>query len=286
VLLPLLEREFNPAIRELLADTAEVARGEEEFWEELIAPQGAHSTGLNPGASTDFPASTGGVSPVAGSLSPGVIDLSALARTHVAVQRRLLRRAAEAAGVHLDLKHVEALRELVQSKSGEKLLELPGGWKAVVRQRFDRRPELRFETSDEDANTALTLNYEHPISIPGELHLRETGTVVRLTLVPVGDGKAGYNREQLLDPALAEKDLLVRNWRPGDRFAPAYGKGPKKVKELLQERHVPLSQRRRWPVLVSGSTLVWVRGVSVAAGFQPPAGSSQGVLVEEEGPGL
>ncbi|MFZ0179667.1 MAG: tRNA lysidine(34) synthetase TilS, partial [Candidatus Dormiibacterota bacterium] len=36
-ILPRLERNFNPAVREALAETAEIARAEEEYWEKEIA---------------------------------------------------------------------------------------------------------------------------------------------------------------------------------------------------------------------------------------------------------
>ena len=35
-LLPLLEREYNPNIRQVLSDAAEVSRAEEEFWQALV----------------------------------------------------------------------------------------------------------------------------------------------------------------------------------------------------------------------------------------------------------
>ena len=36
-LLPLLEREYNPNLRQVLSDAAEVARAEEEYWQALAA---------------------------------------------------------------------------------------------------------------------------------------------------------------------------------------------------------------------------------------------------------
>ena len=36
-LLPLLEHEYNPNIRQVLSDAAELARAEEEYWQALVA---------------------------------------------------------------------------------------------------------------------------------------------------------------------------------------------------------------------------------------------------------
>ena len=37
LVLPLLEQEFNPAVAENLAELAEIARGEEDYWENEIS---------------------------------------------------------------------------------------------------------------------------------------------------------------------------------------------------------------------------------------------------------
>jgi tRNA(Ile)-lysidine synthase len=92
----------------------------------------------------------------------------------------------------------------------------------------------------------------------------EAGSSIEVLLVPAG-AEAGYNLDHLLDSLSLPGPLRVRNWRPGERFWPAHTKSPKKIKELLQERHIAQPQRRLWPVVVSGNEIVWMRG------FSPPA---------------
>jgi tRNA(Ile)-lysidine synthase len=72
--------------------------------------------------------------------------------------------------------------------------------------------------------------------------------------------------------------LIVRNWRPGDRFFPAHTKSPKKIKELLQEKHVPQPERRLWPVIVSGDEIIWMRGFPVPAHLRAKSGE-EAVLI-------
>jgi len=74
---------------------------------------------------------------------------------------------------------------------------------------------------------------------------------------------------------------VVRNWRPGDRLWPAHSKGPKKMKELFEERHVPVGERKSWPVAVSGGRLAWARGFGASAEFQPAGDAKQAVVIEE-----
>lgn len=92
--------------------------------------------------------------------------------------------------------------------------------------------------------------------------------------------KAGYNPEHLLNPALLEGELQVRNWRSGDRFWPSHTKAAKKIKELLQERHLTGCERSLWPVVVSGGEIVWLRGFAPPARLKPKPGA-QAIVIRE-----
>src|SRR5581483_6861189 len=93
-----------------------------------------------------------------------------------------------------------------------------------------------------------------------------------------------HNPEHVFDPERLGASLLVRNWRPGDRFWPAHTKEPKKIKDLLQARHLPALERKCWPVIVSGNEIVWVRGFPGRAHFRPAYGQANaGILIREVG---
>jgi tRNA(Ile)-lysidine synthase len=106
------------------------------------------------------------------------------------------------------------------------------------------------------------------------------GTRFEAALVPTSS-EPGYNPEHLLDRALLAKELVVRNWRPGDRFWPAHCKSPKKIKELLQEQHVTGPKKKLWPVVVSGTDVVWLRGFPAPARLQPRGRTKEAVLIRE-----
>jgi len=105
--------------------------------------------------------------------------------------------------------------------------------------------------------------------------------VVRAFLRTVKPVASGYNAEQSLDSGALGAELVVRNWRPGDRLWVAHSKGPKKLKELFEQRHVPAEERKTWPVAVSGGKLAWARGFGVSAEFQPACDARQVVVIEE-----
>ena len=148
--------------------------------------------------------------------------------------------------------------------------ELPDGW-VVLRNKGGLRFELQ-------RTAPSKLDYEYCLSIPGSVEVRETESRFEAVLIS-GNAAKGYNPGDLLDRALLASEVKVRNWRPGDRFWPSHTKVPKKIKELLQERHVTGPERKLWPVVVSGTDVVWVRGFPAPKGLL--ARSDEAVLIRE-----
>jgi len=259
-LIPLIETRFKPNAVAALAQLAEVAREEENYWE-------AELRQIMP-ALVQVPGSD------AGRLALNVAHLATL---HPALQRRILRECAQKLDVTLDFEHLTQLLRAAHcgatGRTRTKTCELPGGW-AVVRE----QQELRFEMRPRREPPPC---YEYRLPIPGEVEIREVGRVIRAFLRPAKPGASGYNPEQSLDPAALGPELVIRNWQPGDRLWPAHSKGPKKLKELFEQRHVPVAERQSWPVAASGGKLAWSRGFGASAEFQPTCGSPQVVVIEE-----
>lgn len=241
-LLPMLEREFNPAIRQVLAETAEIAREEESYWKaqvEAALAQVMHSGG------------------------PGEVHLriAALAQLPPALQRRLVRQSI--ASEALDFQHVEQVLALVESGSGAEV-ELPGQWRVCRTPRCPKSaggsahpkadPELVFSPRA----GAETETYEYVLPVPGEVYIQEIGIRLRASVLSAGNALRGECG--LLDVRAAGACLRVRNWRAGDRYWPRHTGSPKKVKELLQARRVSGRTRAMWPVAVNAEAeLVWMK---------------------------
>jgi len=290
LLMPLLEKEFNPAVAENLAELAEIARGEEDYWENEIAgwmgtavhwsePAWARppatalvQIGLPDGnqSSEELRSKIDNARWLVMSAS---VDRLWFLGEPVAVQRRVIKAIGERAGIPLEFKHVEEILRFAAAEGASgKELSLPLGWKMV------REPnELVFVTPDL-RQPAPSQDYEYDLPVPGEVALSEAGSCIEVRRVSPG-GEA-YNPEHLLDADSLPGRLKVRNWRAGDRFWPAHTKSPKKVKELLQERHVAQPDRKLWPVVLSGDEIVWMRGFPLPARFQAKPGHD-GVLIRE-----
>jgi len=59
--------------------------------------------------------------------------------------------------------------------------------------------------------------------------------------------------------------LVLRGWRPGDRYCPLGHAGDWKLKELFQRQRVPSWRRPFWPILCCGDKILWTRDFGPAA---------------------
>jgi len=297
MIVPLLEKEFNPVVVGNLAELAEIARGEEDYWENEIAgwmgttvqwsePDWARSASerglIQISVSGTQPAQSAPIDPDLESRienAPWKVVNASMSRIWflsepLAVQRRLVKAIGEHAGITLEFKHVEEiLRFAAEDRPSGKELSLPMGWKLM------REPEqLHFVTPDL-REPVLARDYEYEFPIPGRIAIVELGSSFEARRIPAG-ADAGYNPDNLFAAESLPGPLRVRNWRAGDRFWPAHTKSPKKIKELLQERHVALPERRVWPVIESENEIVWMRGFPVPAKFRAKAGQDAILIVE------
>lgn len=292
-ILPLLERDFNPSVTENLAELAEIARGEEDYWENEISGwlgttvQWSEPEWAKAHTSAGAESALVQIAPVKSDMQclledSGPLGMNAsvsrawLLTEPLAVQRRLVKAVGDYAGIPLEFKHVqEILRFAAEDGASGKELSLPVGWKLV------RQPDvLVFVTPDPRHRERIPQQYEYELPLPGRLSLPETGTVIEAVRVPPESALPGYNRGHLLDAESLRGPLRVRNWRPGDRFWPAHTKAPRKIKDLLQEHHLTGQARKLWPVVASGDEIVWVRGFPPPARLEVKPGED-GVLIRE-----
>jgi len=305
LVLPLLEREFNPAVMESFAELAEIARDEEDYWDnEISGWLGTVVQWSQPEWTRGLPGFEGSHALVQIQHSrPALRDAELLARLEEpgpavmnaslsrpwllteprAVQRRVVKAIGEQAGIPLEFKHIEEiLRFAAEDGPSGKELSLPLGWRMV------REAEAVVFVTPDLRRQERVPDYEYSLAVPGRVLVPEVGGVIealRFTWEIAPEAPvAEYNPQQLLRAELLPGRLIVRNWRAGDRFWPAHTKSPKKVKELLQERHaarhIGQQGHRLWPVATSGDEIVWMRGFPVPARLRAKAGE-EAVLIRE-----
>jgi tRNA(Ile)-lysidine synthetase-like protein len=256
---------FGEAAIEHMGELAEIARAEEEHWER------AHPEirGQGGGAETRLAASLPGLA------------VAPLLTLPLAAQRRLVRVWLEmnAPNLTISFRLIEEALELAHGSSNRgtagKKLELPGGWNL---RRGRQELLLDLETSSGRGEAA---EYEYALALPGAVEVPELGVRIEARVVDVGDVSED-ERGGLLDLARMPKEVLIRNWRAGDRFWPAHTAATKKVKELLNDRHATGVEKKLWPVAVAkGCGLIWMRGFAVPAALRAPVRASKAIWIRE-----
>ena len=282
-LLPLLEKQFQPAIVKHLATLAELAREDEAFLDAL-----AEARTVMLAQKKD------------GQVRIAVDDLSQpwkreefnaenteFAEKKKALSTRMVRRIVEKvkprAG-QLGANHVEAVLELARSGQSGSSISLPGG----VEVRKDR-DALVFQAVENAGGRALQSaprKYEYKIDLAcgdAELRVAELGCVFRLRVIDWPPKRGETSRDgAVLDRDRLHFPMVLRNWRPGDRLRPMGHRSAQKLKRLLNERHVSRWERDGWPVLASGGDLVWTRGFPVAAEYAANERTRAGIVIAEE----
>ncbi len=282
VLLPLMERDFQPAATDHLASLADLARGEEELWRKLMN-QILEKHAVRSAARIEIG--------IAGLFQP--LELLP-AESSLAVTRRIVRRLVEAVGGHrrrLSSEHVEQVIRLARESSSGHCVQLPGG--VEVARTFDRlsfalrgdretRPE-----SGPHGTTPASESYEYVVELPASggtrVDIAEIGSRLCLNLVdwPTVSGDT-ILWGQALDSDLLRAPLFVRNWRPGDAYRPRGHRGVHKLKQLFLHHRIAAPLRRSWPVLTSAGRVVWARQVGSAEEFSAGARTRCAVVITEQ----
>jgi tRNA(Ile)-lysidine synthase len=245
-LIPELERDYHLGMRAILSRTALILRAEEEWLDSLVEP--IYKSLLTA-------AGEGRVS----------LAASALGRLPLAAARRVVRKAL--IQVKHDLRrvafaHVEQVLELARRATDAGPLHLPG--RVHVRRKGDEIIVARAEGGGRGSLPDETPHdFEYRLDGCGSLTVAETGDCIRLSEVAVAaiPELAGNSPQTAyMDMAAVEFPLIVRNFRPGDRFSPLGTAGTQKLKKYFIDHKVDRTERRRCPLLISRGRLLWVAG--------------------------
>jgi tRNA(Ile)-lysidine synthase len=234
-LLPLLEHDYNPNIRHVLSETAEIALSEEDYWSERTSMLASRWHGKERCLRLEDREGS-----EVGFLSAGI-----------AVQRRTLKQFLEWHGITVDFHHVEAVRLCALGDGCT--VSLPGGWQAC--RDGDWLQLLAPSSAFEKQETHQP--WQYLLEIPGRCDIPEAGISIEAVVISPDFARL-EPPGSLLKVADIGPELLIRNWHPGDRFHPAHSAGEDKLKRLFSKKRIPADQRPRWPVALCGSQIVWV----------------------------
>ena len=243
--LPFLEEQLSPRLRETLRRTSDIMAGENE-WMDAEAQKALRSC----------------------TLPRNVLSVRRLGALTLAVRRRVVRAWLVACGLPPDVVDYdvgERVEQLLAARGGTKSAALPGDWRVV--RAYDR---LRVERVPAKREKGFCVS----LRIPGVTRLSEpalridakyaTG-IVRERTARVGryPSTATVSRA-----AVGKEPVFIRSWQPGDRIRPLGMKGSKKIQDILTDLKVPVDQRGQVPLLECRGEIIWLPGYRVAQGWE------------------
>jgi tRNA(Ile)-lysidine synthase len=237
VLIPLIEKEFNPAIVDSLARTASVFSMVHEFFREEVAKTMKAAVKADEGRVT--------VNLELFNPCPDVVKLFTF--------HSILRSLEEVEQV-ISYDTLSALLNVADKSQSGSRIDIGSG--IIALKEFDRIVIGR--------DLAMYEPYEVQLEVPGETRIESGGFTYNVEVLKekpdtpdlYRSGESAYF--DFNDLALP---LVVRNWREGDRFVPFGLKGSKKVHDIFIDEKVPVSQRTMIPLVCDGDGVIWVTGV-------------------------
>jgi tRNA(Ile)-lysidine synthase len=250
-LLPLLEREYNPNLREGLRQLAQILSAEEAWLEE-------YSRQILPRVTEQ-------------SASTVCLKLEAFNQQPLAVKRHILRWAVGQVKGDLNrinFTHVEQLLALAGTERGHKILHLP---QQIVARKGYQTLELTRQTE-----LGEPIHYDYALTVPGITAIPHLQLEIEARLLEHSElSTYPQGNEVALDWDKIRLPLSIRNRRPGDRFSPLGISGVQKLKTFFIDHKIPLSERDRIPLVVSGEEILWVAGLRINERYKIGSSTTQ-----------
>ena len=266
--LPVLEQECSPAVVDALARAAAIAGADSDWIERAV-------TGAEPR-----------VVRTAGEAL--VLDAARLMSEPPALSQRLVRLALEnVGGRRIGFDHVAQVMQMARSDGSEPLrtdlpgvrVERTGGWLHCAPS-SGRLADGHLDRRRGAGGGVGSNGFEYALPVPGEAVIAELG--VRVSAAPAEASALRDPRSDTVAMRAASltPPLVVRNWRPGDRFRPlGLGGRTRKLQDFFVDRKIRRAERSAIPLVIDPRRgVVWVAGHGLAEDVRINA-PGEGVLV-------
>jgi tRNA(Ile)-lysidine synthase len=246
-LMPALERDYAPGISARLVRMAEEMRAADDLLTQLARTEVASRLSAQ-GATAEY------------ADVPQYLVVEGFEGLHPALRPLVIReflRMRTGTLRRLERIHLDAIVRLCIEGPPNGRLDLPSGWRvrreygvleAECNMRGDSRNQARF---------ALMLPKQ------GELRIAQAGFRLASRVIEAELAWRPKNKfEAVCDADQIDDYLLVRCFEPGDRVRPLNMSGTRKIKDVFIDNKLPLRERRRWPIVVSGGQVLWIPGIA------------------------
>lgn len=246
-LIPLLEQKYNPNIKTGLCRTAEIFGAESEFLDEMTR-EAYDTCKIDVSQSKNI-----------------TLDKTKFLHNHIVLQRRIIRHSITEMIGHVNdftYDHCNAILNIINGEKPNAEITFPNG--LHFRRTYQ---QLIF-----DRTSVVTEDFICLLNVPGKTYIHEIDVEIEADIHDMPQGDVSIlpdgTHEAIFDYDAIELPLIVRNRQNGDRFQPYGMQGTKKIKDYLMDAKVPLSERDRIPLLISGNDIIWVIGYTTHAKYK------------------
>jgi tRNA(Ile)-lysidine synthase len=192
------------------------------------------------------------------------LPISALKSLPDPLKTRVIRNLLRAVSVNpypMEYDHINSVSSLLDNERPQCMIDLPYG--IIVRKTYDALHfTLKLAKAIKEFSYTLQGTGTYRLDAAGQtIKLDEVDR--RMTKIEEGDLSTVY-----LDADKLQFPLIVRNFRPGDRFIPLGMNGHKKIKKFFIDLKVPSEKRALTPLLISGDRVVWICGYRLDERFR------------------
>lgn len=243
VILPQLESQVNPQVRDALTRLGEQAQWLEEYLTETV--QRTFETLIISRTDQEL-----------------TLNADALARKSRIVQTELIRLAYRSFGLgeqNLSFSHLVSALDLITDAGSGRQTQLPGGM--TITKRYH---QLIVSLPSDEPREEIAA--EIAVHLPGQTLLPVRRLEIGCEIMEVSEAdiprlrRSAREMEEFVDLDAIHPPLVVRTRRPGDRFFPLGAPGSKKLSDFLIDAKVEPLARQRVAVLCDHLGPIWVIG--------------------------
>lgn len=241
-LIPFLEKNFNPNIKNALYRMSETMERDKEIIEKYI------SLKFNDVL-------------IEKSNNRVVLDLQKLKNMEISESGRVVRKAIEILKgntINIEMKHIDYAIDFIRFGSTGKKINLADGFTI----------EISYGNFIINKVVENIPNFKYNIVLNHPLHISEVGKTIMCKVMDISDFDWRDKNSISLDYDLIKGMLVVRNRLSGDTMIPCGMKGSKKIKDIFIDLKIPMEERDSKLIVTDDNNILWVEGFRIHNSFK------------------
>ena len=244
VLIPLLEKDFNPRVKENVNLISKNLNDEFDYLNTLT--KGIYKKH------------------VLETKKAITISINSLRHQHVALQRLLVRQIINKLKGNLkriNFRHWQGIESMLSGKDAT-IVKLPDGLNVIK-----KGGKLVFTKVGVLREVAPKFRKVIKLNIPGRVIIPELGVEAQANVVNAAPKfKKGDKRKRVeyINGDLFLHPLKIRTRRKGDKMRPLGMKSYKKLHDIFVDEKVPRGMRDRIPLFIGGNSILWAAGLRLS----------------------